>query len=108
MYRTLRYTCSLLVLLPLAGPARSAEQGNKAFRVDGEDAQCNEEKGTPFCTLGAAIRAANGRPGPDTIDLAEGQIFTMTQPAVKNVTEGDTGLPAIASDVTLHGHGATV
>jgi hypothetical protein len=108
MDRTLRFTCSLLVLLALAGPARPAEQGKPALRVDGEDSQCNDEKGTPFCTVGAAIRAANDRPGPDTIDLAEGQIFTMTQPAVKNATEGDTGLPAIASDITLHGHGATV
>jgi hypothetical protein len=108
MDRTLRFICSLLVLLPLAGPARPAEQSNKTLRVDGEDPQCNEEKGAPFCTVGAAIRAANDRPGPDTIDLAEGQVFTMTQPAVKNAAEGDTGLPAIASDITLHGHGATV
>ncbi len=108
MDRMLRFACSFLVLPLLAGPARSAEQSNRALRVDGADPQCNEEKGTPFCSVGAAIRAANNRPGPDTIDLAEGQIFTLTQPAVKNAIEGDTGLPVIASDITLHGHGATV
>jgi hypothetical protein len=93
----------------LTGAARSAEPADAAaLRVDGEDPQCSDATGKPFCTLGAAIRVANAHPGPDTIDLAEGRIFTVTAPATKNVAEGDTGLPAITSDITLHGHGSTV
>jgi predicted outer membrane repeat protein len=108
MDRKLRFTGSLVVLL-LAGSAGAAEQsGNAALRVDGDDPRCSDETGKPFCTVGAAVRAANTRPGPDTIELAENQIFTLSQPETLNAAEGDSGLPAIASDITVHGHGATL
>ena len=104
-----RFACSLAFLLGLAGPSWPAEPSSAAaLRVDEDDPHCSDETGKPFCTLGAAIRAANARPGPDVIDLAENQIFSLTQPATRNVTEGDTGLPAIASDITIHGHGSIV
>jgi hypothetical protein len=111
MDRTWRTACSLAFLFPavLVGPLRAAETNSAAaMHVDGEDTKCSDEAGKPFCTLGAAILAANARPGPDTIELAENRIFTISQPATKNVAEGDSGLPAIAGDLTLHGHGSTV
>lgn len=112
MDRERRFACSFVlfvIFFAIAGPTQPVEtNGAAALRVDGEDPHCSDEAGKPFCTLGAAIRAANARAGPDTIDLAENRIFSLTQAATKNVTEGDTGLPAIASDITLHGHGSTV
>src|SRR4051794_23216857 len=108
-----RFARSLVFfLLPFAfaGAAWPAEPNGAAaaLRVDEDDPHCSDATGKPFCTLGAAIRAANARPGPDTIDLPDNQIFSLPQPATKSVTEGDTGLPAIAGDLTLHGHGSTV
>jgi predicted outer membrane repeat protein len=108
MHHKLRFTGGLVLLL-LAAPARPAEPGgNAALRVDGDDPRCSDEAGKPFCTIGAAVSAANTRPGPDTIELAANQIFTLNSPAALNAAEGDSGLPAIASEITVHGNGATL
>lgn len=57
-------------------------------------------------TLIAAIESANTDPGPDTVILAGGCVFTLT--AVNNVTLGPTGLPLITSTMTISGNGATI
>src|SRR6476620_2607096 len=53
----------------------------------------------------ADINAANAAGGSNTITLAPGKTFTLT--AVDNITDGATGLPAIASgdDLTIVGNG---
>jgi len=61
--------------------------------------------------LVAAIKAANDQasnPGPHTIELAPKCTYTLM--AVDNTTEdfGANGLPAIASTITIKGHGATI
>jgi hypothetical protein len=58
------------------------------------------------CGLIAAINAANTSPGADTINLAPGGTYTLT--AVNNSTAGDSGLPAITSQITINGNGATI
>jgi hypothetical protein len=93
----------------VAGSALAAPPaGGVPLRVDNDDPKCDDKSGKPFCTVGAAIAAANERPGADTIDLAEKGMFILNQPVLKDVAEGDTGLPAITGEVVLHGHGATL
>jgi len=93
---------------PAASPEHAAPPAGAALRVDNDDPKCDDKTGKPFCTVGAAITAANERPGPDTIELAEKGMFTLNQPVLKDVAEGDSGLPAITGEVVLHGHGATL
>jgi hypothetical protein len=57
-------------------------------------------------SLEAAINAANAAAGADTVQLGRGCTYTLT--AVDNNWYGPTGLPAIASDVTIEGNGATI
>ena len=58
-------------------------------------------------SLKSAISTANtSGPGPDTIELGAGCVYTLT--AVDNNWYGPNGLPAIASDVTIDGNGATI
>src|SRR5262249_38699969 len=56
----------------------------------------------------AAINAANQTAEADTITLAAGATYTLTE--VNNTTEGSNGLPAIAAneDLTIIGNGAIV
>jgi hypothetical protein len=53
--------------------------------------------------LVAAIRHANQNPGPDTIHLAEGGLYTISQPA-----EAGLALPPVVDRLTLLGYGAEV
>jgi len=48
----------------------------------------------------------NAYPGPDTIDLSEEGTYTLS--AVVDETFGATGLPAITSQITINGSGATI
>src|ERR1700712_864120 len=57
-------------------------------------------------SLIAAITAANATGAPDVIALGAGCTYTLT--AVHNRWYGPNGLPPIASDITLDGHGATL
>ncbi len=54
----------------------------------------------------AAINTANSSPGADTITLAAGGTYTLT--AIDNGTEGNNGLPAVTSQITINGNGATI
>lgn len=54
----------------------------------------------------AAIRCANDRPGPDTINLSTSGDYPLV--SVENVTDGPNGLPSIISEITIVGNGATV
>jgi hypothetical protein len=57
--------------------------------------------------LRAAINAANGNgPGLDTIDLAAGCTYTITD--VDNDTLGPNGLPSVTSTIIIRGHGAII
>jgi len=59
-----------------------------------------------------AINTANANPGPDIINLAPGGTYTLT--VVNNgapgpgINDGSTGLPAITSQITINGNGATI
>src|SRR3954468_11193599 len=87
--------------------------GLLAFAVsfDAADAQtlsaaCSGTIGD-VASLKSAISAANvSSPGPDTISLGAGCVYTLT--AVDNNWYGPNGLPAIASDITIDGNGATI
>ena len=63
-------------------------------------------------TLITTIRNANNEtlnPGPDTIILASGCIYTLTSIGDTIInTFGQTGLPAITSTITISGNGATI
>jgi len=54
----------------------------------------------------AAINAANVTTEADTLTLASGCTYTLT--AVDNVTEGENGLPAITSPITIAGNNAII
>ena len=69
----------------------------------------------PECTIRDAFSAANsdravgGCPagnGADTILLMKDGVYTLTE--VDNNTAGANGLPAVSSDITVEGHGATL
>ncbi|MFD9106362.1 hypothetical protein ACFVZN_35490 [Streptomyces virginiae] len=55
--------------------------------------------------LVAAINAANSSPGPDTLRLARTCTYTLTAPDPENP---GNGLPAITSEITVDGRGATI
>ncbi|WP_405787576.1 hypothetical protein OG753_06505 [Streptomyces sp. NBC_00029] len=55
--------------------------------------------------LVAAINAANGSPGPDTLQLARKCTYRLTSP--DPVSPGN-GLPVITSEITIDGRGATI
>jgi hypothetical protein len=61
----------------------------------------------------AAIETANVNAGPDTIELPAACVYTFTAPYSSVSTSydqwyGPTALPAIASDITIEGHGAII
>jgi opacity protein-like surface antigen len=64
--------------------------------------------GTTGDTAGliAAINQANTAAGPDTVVLGQGCTYTILQQ--HNGWYGFTGLPPIASDITVEGNGATI
>ena len=56
-----------------------------------------------------AVLEANASPGPDTIELAEGCTYTFFQGAFQGGGWfGNNALPAIASEITIEGNGATL
>lgn len=55
--------------------------------------------------LVAAIDAANGSPGPDTLQLARRCTYKLTAPNPENP---GNGLPVITSEITIDGRGATI
>ncbi|KOY56466.1 hypothetical protein [Streptomyces sp. XY332] len=55
--------------------------------------------------LVAAINAANGSPGPDTLQLARNCTYKLTSPDPVNP---GNGLPVITSEITVEGRGATI
>src|SRR4051794_32685730 len=59
----------------------------------------------PFVSLRDALNAANNTPGADTVVLAK-TTYTFNQ--VDNNWYGPTGLPPIASPITIEGNGATL
>ena len=81
---------SALALASSAAPASAADF----------DASCNPE------SLKTAIRSANTAAGPDVVRLSRGCTYELANP--DNGWYGQTGLPPIASDVTIEGNGATI
>src|SRR5438270_289212 len=55
--------------------------------------------------LVAAIDVANSTPGPNTINLTPGCVYTLTSP---HQVGSPNGLPPITGIVTVNGYGATV
>ncbi|MHB1570521.1 MAG: hypothetical protein ACYC0H_15155, partial [Solirubrobacteraceae bacterium] len=68
-------------------------------------AACSGTKGDG-ASLAGAITLANSDPGTDTVVLGAGCTYTLT--SVNNYWYGPNGLPAISSDVTIEGNGATI
>ena len=81
---------------------------NPVLQVDSAAAGCSDQTGKPFCTVGAAIRLANSRPGVDVVELAPGGVYTLSLPDGRNLLEGESGLPPVASEITIHGHGSVI
>jgi hypothetical protein len=91
--------------LPAAG---APERENPVLQVDSAAAGCSDQTGKPFCTVGAAIRLANSRPGADVVELAADGIYTLSLPDSRNLLEGESGLRPVASAITIHGHGSVI
>jgi MYXO-CTERM domain-containing protein len=58
--------------------------------------------------LVAAVDAANTSSGPTTLTLAPKCVYTLTSAAAPALAEGPSGLPAVTSDITVDGQGATI
>ena len=56
----------------------------------------------------AAINAANTNPGADTINLAPGGTYTLTQVGGPDSWNGPSGLPVINSPIIINGNGAII
>ncbi len=94
----LRDVLALGVLAGLVVPAGSASAATFT-------AACSGTSGDPV-SLVAAINAANAAGGSNTVQLGAGCTYTLT--VVDNNWYGPNGLPAIASDITIQGNGATI
>ena len=57
-------------------------------------------------SLVSAIEAANAAPGPDTVELVAGCVYRFVK--ADNTWYGPSALPAIGSDITIEGNGATI
>ena len=68
-------------------------------------AACSGTTGDP-ASLVTAFESANALSGDDTVELGQGCTYTFTVP--HNNWYGPNGLPAIASGITVEGHGATI
>jgi large repetitive protein len=106
--KTLELLRLAVVVLCAAQPVAAA-----VFEVDPKRDECRDETGDetgrPFCTLQAALRAAEAAPGADTIELVGGGTYTFA--AVDNFDSWETGanaLPRIRGEVVIRGHGATL
>lgn len=55
-----------------------------------------------------AINAANASPDADTLELATGCTYTLTQVNNTDPSLGPNGLPVITSDIVINGSGATI
>ena len=86
------------ILAVLAVPAGSASAATFT-------AACSGTTGDP-ASLVAAITSANAAGGSNTVQLSAGCTYTLT--AVNNNWYGPDGLPAIASEMTIEGNGATI
>ena len=91
-------------LLTLLVPMGSALQAGSASAAVIPVA-CSGKTGDP-ASLVSAVNQANASPGPDTLNLGAGCTYTLTAP--NNRWYGPNGLPAVASDVTIEGNGATI
>lgn len=68
-------------------------------------ANCSGKTGN-VVSLVKAIDQANASPGADTVALGNRCTYTLT--TVNNYWYGPNGLPAIASNITIDGNGATI
>lgn len=110
----------IIAWLALAAMAiTAAPAGAATIEVDADaGAGVVEVADDGLCSIREAIDNANADsathedcqagPGPDTIELPAGAVFTMTDAVISNSSEGNTGLPYIDSEITLEGNGATV
>lgn len=90
---------------PQAGPGAvmTVTTFDPAIVVDG---QCSLIEAMINANNDAATHAdCPAGSGPDTIELSPG---TYTLLAMDNTLNGDNGLPAVASAITVNGHGATI
>jgi hypothetical protein len=69
-------------------------------------AACSGGVGDPS-SLATAITNANTSSGPDSVELGSGCTYTLATPDFHR-WYGPNGLPAIASDITIEGRGATI
>jgi hypothetical protein len=82
------------MLLPASAPAATFSPG------------CGGGIGDSAALVNAVAVANESSPGPDTIQLAAGCIYSLAVP--HNYWYGPNGLPPIASEITIEGHGATI
>ncbi len=96
------------LLLLAAGALLAAVAGVRAdeLRVDPADGCADDGSAPAFCTLAAAIRAAERSPGRDVVHLAEGSVVTLRE--VDHLDEGANALPPIAGELVIEGHGARI
>jgi hypothetical protein len=101
----------------LAGPVRlatlvAALALGSAATAQATTIPCSGTDGDE-AALVSAIEAANNSAGPDTLDLGADCVYTFAAPYDSVITAydgwyGPSALPAIASDITIDGHGAAI
>jgi CSLREA domain-containing protein len=85
-----------------------ASQTGPTFTVNSTGGTDDGVCGVGNCRLREAINAANAHAGADTIELAAGAAYTLTMVDNFDAWYMGTGLPVIASDITVNAHGATI
>ena len=85
-----------------------APQTGPIFTVNSTGGTDDGVCGLANCRLREAIEAANTHAGADTIELAAGATYTLTMVDNFDPWYMGTGLPVIASDITVNAHGTTI
>ena len=97
----LGFRWAVVVAFALAAPLLGAGSAQAGTLQTG----CSGGTGD-VASLIAAINLANGDAAPDTVQLQPGCTYSIA--TVDNNWYGPNGLPAIGSDVTIEGNGATI
>jgi hypothetical protein len=85
-----------------------APQTGPTFTVNDTGGTDDGVCGVGNCRLREAVNAANAHAGADSVELAAGVTYTLTMVDNVDAWYVGTGLPVIASDITVNAHGATI
>jgi len=101
-HRLGRRLAAVVLAAAVAVPLAAVASGGSAFGAT-ISVPCNG--GNPAALI-AAIKAANGTPTADTINVAAGCTYVFNAP--DNTTDGGNALPVITTPITINGSGVTL